>query len=52
MLMGESWFHISTLLGIEPGSLMTGNKRVDRWTSGIMSKPSEIALSQQVALTD
>ncbi len=34
MLPGESRFHISTPLGIEPGSLMTGSKRVDHWTSG------------------
>jgi hypothetical protein len=33
-LTGESWFHISTSLGIEPGSLMTGSKRVDHWTRG------------------
>ncbi len=26
--------YISTPLGIEPGSLMMGNKRVDHWTSG------------------
>jgi hypothetical protein len=38
-LTGESRFHISTVhtpLGIEPGSLMTGSKRVDHWTSGTM----------------
>ncbi len=33
-LTGESRFHISTPLGIEPGSLMTGSQRVDHWTSG------------------
>jgi hypothetical protein len=32
-LTGESWFYISTPLGIEPGSLMTGSKRVVHWTS-------------------
>ncbi len=30
-LTGESQFHRSTPLGIEPGSLMTGSKRVDHW---------------------
>jgi hypothetical protein len=30
-LTGESRFHISTLLGIEPRSLMTGSKRVEHW---------------------
>ncbi len=34
MLTGESRFHISTPLGIEPGSLKTGSKRVDHWTCG------------------
>jgi hypothetical protein len=33
-LTGESRFHISIPLGIEPGSHMTGSKRVDHWTSG------------------
>jgi hypothetical protein len=33
-LTGESLFHISTPLGIEPGSLIMGSKRVDHWTSG------------------
>ncbi len=28
-LTGESWFHKSTPLGIEPESLMTGSKQVD-----------------------
>jgi hypothetical protein len=32
-LTGESWFHISIPLGIEPRSLMTGSKRVVHWTS-------------------
>jgi hypothetical protein len=32
-LTGESWFHMSTPLGIKPGSLMTGSKRVVHWTS-------------------
>jgi hypothetical protein len=31
-LTGESRFHISTPLGIEPRSLMTGSKWVDQWT--------------------
>jgi hypothetical protein len=30
-LTGESQFHLSTPLGIEPGSLMTGSKWVDQW---------------------
>ncbi len=42
-LTGESQFHISTPLGIEPGSLMTGSKRVDHWTSGTVCECSEIA---------
>jgi hypothetical protein len=33
-LTGEPRFHISTPLGIELGSLMSGSKRVDHWTSG------------------
>jgi hypothetical protein len=32
-LTGESWFHISTPLGIKPGSLMTGSKGLTHWTS-------------------
>jgi hypothetical protein len=32
-LIGESRFHISTPLGIEPGSLMMGSKQMDHWTS-------------------
>jgi hypothetical protein len=47
MLTGESRFHTSTPLGIEPGSLMTGSKRVDQWTSGTVSECSEIAGSPQ-----
>jgi hypothetical protein len=47
MLTGESWFHISTPLGIEPGSLMTGSKRVDHCTNGTVCKCSEIAGSAQ-----
>jgi hypothetical protein len=50
MLTGDSWFHISTPLGIEPGSLMTGSKQVDYWTSGTMYKCSEIAGSPQTIL--
>jgi hypothetical protein len=38
MLTGESRFHISTPLGIEPGSLMTGSKG---WTTG----PVELCLN-------
>jgi hypothetical protein len=47
MLTGESRFHINTPLGIEPGSLMTGSKRVDHWTSGTVYECSEIARSPQ-----
>jgi hypothetical protein len=47
-LTGESWFHISTPLGIEPGSLMTGSKRVDHWTSGTVYECSEFAGSPQL----
>jgi hypothetical protein len=46
-LTGESGFHISIPLGIEPGSLMTGSKRVDHWTSGTVYECSEIAGSPQ-----
>jgi hypothetical protein len=42
-LTGESRFHISTPPGIEPGSLMTGSKWVDHWTSGSVYECSEIA---------
>ncbi len=42
-VIGESQFHISTPLGIEPGSLMMGSKRVDHWTSGTVYECSEIA---------
>ncbi len=42
-LTGDTRFHISTLLGIEPGSLMMGSERVDHWTSGTVCKYSEIA---------
>ncbi len=46
-LTGESWLHISTPLEIEPGSLMTGSKRVDHWPSGTVYEGSEIAGSRQ-----
>jgi hypothetical protein len=42
-LTGESQFHISTPLGIEPGSLMTGSKRVDHWTSGTVCECNDFA---------
>jgi hypothetical protein len=45
MLTGESWFHISTPLGIEPGSLMTGSKGLTHWTSETVR--SEITGSPQ-----
>jgi hypothetical protein len=44
---GESQFHISTLMGIEPRSLMARSKRVDHWTSGTVYERSEIAGSPQ-----
>jgi hypothetical protein len=44
---GESWFHISTPLGNEPGSLMTRSKQVNYWTSGTVRECSEIASSPQ-----
>jgi hypothetical protein len=47
MLTGESPFHISTPLGMEPRSLMMGSKRVDHWTSGTVHYCSEIAGSPQ-----
>jgi hypothetical protein len=46
-LTGESRFHISTPLGIEPESLIVGSKRVDHWTSGVVYECSEIAGSPQ-----
>jgi hypothetical protein len=47
MLTGESRFHISIPLGIKPGSLITGSKQVDHWTSGTVYECSEIAGSPQ-----
>jgi hypothetical protein len=47
MPTGESRFHIGTPLGIEPGSLMMGSKRLDYWTSGTVYECSEIAGSPQ-----
>jgi hypothetical protein len=47
MLTGESRFHISTPLGIEPGSLITGSKQVLHWTSRTVCECSEIAGSPQ-----
>ncbi len=47
-LTGESRFLISTPLRFEPGSLMTGSKWVDHWTSGTVYECSEIAGSPQV----
>jgi hypothetical protein len=41
MLTGESRFHISTPLGIEPGSLMAGSKRLDHWTGETVYECSE-----------
>jgi hypothetical protein len=47
MLTGESQFHISTPLGIEPRSLIKGSKRVDHWTSRTVYECSGIAGSPQ-----
>ncbi len=47
MPTGESHFHRTIPLGIEPGPLMTGSKWVDHWTSGNVSECSEIAGSLQ-----
>jgi hypothetical protein len=47
MLTGESRFHISTPLGIEPGSLMTGSKGLTHWTSETVYERNEIAGSAQ-----
>jgi hypothetical protein len=41
---------MSTSLGIEPGSLMTGGRRVDYRTSGTVYECSEIAGSPQGSL--
>ena len=46
-LTGESQFRISIPLGIEPGSLMTGSKWLDHWTSVAVYECSEIAGSPQ-----
>ncbi len=43
MLTGESQFHTSTPRGFEPGSLVTGSKRVVHWTSETWWEWSEIA---------
>ncbi len=49
-LTGEFRFHLSTPLGTEPGSLMTGSKRVVHWTNETWYDAvcSEIAGSPQV----
>ncbi len=47
MLTGASRYHLSTPLGVEPGSLMTGRKRVVLWTSETWCECSEIAGSPQ-----
>ncbi len=46
-LTGESRFHISTPLWIEPRSLMTGSKGLTHWTSETVCECSEIAGSPQ-----
>jgi hypothetical protein len=43
MLTGESQFHMSTPLEIEPGSLMTGSKQIVHWISETWCECSEIA---------
>ncbi len=47
MLTGESRFRISTPLGIEPGSLISGSKQVDHGTRGNVYECKEIAGSPQ-----
>jgi hypothetical protein len=47
MLTGEYQFHLSTPLGIEPGSLMTGSKLVVHKTSETWCECSEIEGSPQ-----
>jgi hypothetical protein len=47
-LTGESQFHMSTPLGIEPGSLMMGSKGLTHWTSETVYECSEIAGSPQL----
>ncbi len=49
-LTGEYRFHIRTPLGIEPGSLIMGSKRVDHWTSRTVYECSKIAGSPQYDL--
>jgi hypothetical protein len=51
MLIGEFRFHISTPLGIEPGSLMMGSKQVDHWTIGTVYEFSETAGSPQSVIS-
>ncbi len=46
-LTGESRFHISTPLEIEPRSLMTGSKGLTHWTSETVYECGEIAGSPQ-----
>jgi hypothetical protein len=46
-LTGEFLFHFSIPLGIEPGTLMMGSKRVDHWTSGTVYECNEVAGSPQ-----
>jgi hypothetical protein len=48
-LTGESQFRISMPLGIEPGSLMTGGKRVTHWTSETVYECREFAGSPQMS---
>jgi hypothetical protein len=43
MLTGESRFHISTPLRVEPRSLLTGSKGLTHWTSETVCECSEIA---------
>jgi hypothetical protein len=47
MLTGESRFHISTPLGIEPGPLMTGSKGLTHWNSETVYECGEISGSPQ-----
>jgi hypothetical protein len=47
MLTGECQFHISTPLGIEPGSLMTGSKAFTHWTSEEGRPAARLKLGQK-----
>ncbi len=48
-LTGETWFHRSTPMRIERGSLMTGSKGLTHWTSETVCECSEITGSRQAS---